>query len=279
MHLYQIYRLLSAAPFRRDAEYAEQTPGPALAPYVHCFWGSDAALPSHSSGGRVIPDTCMDLLFQINYSQNHIDRRFCALDDAAYQTPPRHSDNLCATFGIRFYAWSAVCFSEDSLSDSMRVACDPMRFFSKLCRELEPRLFDLETLSERAQFAESLLIRHLNPGRMSADVLNALYAMIRLRGVARARDVAQAACVGQRQLERLTRAMTGAPPKLLSQMIRHQLIYRDLIEGRFRPLDAVERYGYADQSHLLRDFRRFHGISPRQTMEELNMSDFFYTGI
>lgn len=277
MHLSQIYRPLSASPFRCDAEYAERPPCPALVPYVHCFWGTSEAPPVHSGGGRVIPDTCMDVLFEINYTQNRIVRRFCALDDAAYQTPPCHSNDLCATFGIRFYAWSAICFSEDALGDTMRTTCDPMRFFSKLCRELEPRLFDLKTLADRAQFAEALLVRHLNPDRMSRDVLNALYAMIHQRGAFRARDAAQAACVGQRQLERLARAMTGASPKMLAQLIRHQLVYRDLLEGRFHPMDTVARYGYADQSHLLRDFRKFHGISPRGALEELKMSHLFYT--
>ena len=56
--------------------------------------------------------------------------------------------------------------------------------------------------------------------------------------------------------------LTGAGPKLLSQLIRHQLIYREVLEGRYRALDAVEKYGYADQSHLLRDFRRFQGVLP-----------------
>ena len=31
-------------------------------------------------------------------------------------------------------------------------------------------------------------------------------------------------------------------------------------EKRERVLDAVERFGYTDQSHLLREFKRFHGI-------------------
>ena len=31
--------------------------------------------------------------------------------------------------------------------------------------------------------------------------------------------------------------------------------------------NAVEKYGYADQSHLLNDFRRRHMMTPREAVE------------
>ena len=44
--------------------------------------------------------------------------------------------------------------------------------------------------------------------------------------------------------------------------MRYQSLWRELVTApNFSVLDAVERYGYTDQSHLLRDFRKYHGIS------------------
>ena len=269
MDLYRIFLPLSSNFFQHDEEYSERLPGPALAPYVRCFWGTAGARLRRFGGDLVIPDTCMDLIFEINYTTNAVRSRFCALDDSAYQTAPSHSNELCTTFGIRFYAWSAVCFAEDSLSDSMRTVFDPMQFFPKLCRAIEPVLPELPTLSARAQFAETTLLAALKPDRMRPDALNALYAMIARRGSMRTREIAAAACLSERQLERTLRAATGAPPKMLSSLIRHQLVYRALVEGRFDPMDAVARFGYADQSHLIRDFRRFHSMTPNEALKRI----------
>lgn len=266
MELHRVYRPLSANAFRCDDGYAEVPPAAALAPYVHCFWGTRGAECGHTGGERVIPDTCMDLIFQIRYSRNRVESRFCALDDAAYVTPAAGGREICATFGIRFYAWSAVCFAEESLCDSMHVVCNPHRYFHRICAELESRLFDTSSLAERILLAEGVLLRALQPERQRPEVLNALYVMATGRGALRAEDVAGAACVSVRQLQRLFREQTGAPPKLLAQLIRCQRIYRELAEQRFAPMEAVGRYGYADQSHLIRDFRRFHGLTPTETV-------------
>ena len=270
MDLYRIYRPLSSNFFQHDEEYSELAPCPALAPYVRCFWGSAGARPRLSNGGLVIPDTCMDLIFEINYTQNRIRSRFCALDDAAHLTAPVRSGDLCATFGVRFYAWSAVCFAEDSLAESMRTVSDPMRFFPKLCRAIEPMLPALASLSARKAYAEAVLLNALKLDRVRPDMLNALYALISQRGGVRMKDIAASVCLSERQLERIVRTATGASPKLLAGLIRHQLVYRELAEGRFDPMDAVERYGYADQSHLIRDFRRFHTMTPSEALRRIH---------
>lgn len=265
MQLEQIARIyvpLSAQGLRFDAEYAEIAPGPALAPYVRCFWGSLHARKMCSGGSRVIPDSCMDLIFEVNYTKNRVTGRFCALDDAAYVTPDRSSQDLVASFGVRFYAWTAACFAEADFRDALGKVFDPEAHFSSLFRALAPKLFEPDDLAARARLAEGELLQRLRPDRPGSDLLNAIHGMISGCGREKVGEIAARAGIGGRRLERRLLELTGAGPKLLNQLIRHQLIYRDVLEGRFRALDAVEKYGYADQSHLLRDFRRFQGVLP-----------------
>lgn len=264
------YRPIASQGFRFSDAYMERLPCAALRPYVHCFWGTTGALPRFADAGLVIPDTCMDIIFEINYTTNQISGVFCALDDTAYYTEPNHTGDLCAIFGIRFFAWSAVGFSQDGLLASRSMVFRPEALFPDICRELIPRLFDLDTLERRAGFAEDVLLRHMKPERICPDTLNALDAIIQKRGTIRLPALAASACMSQRQLERLFYRDLGASPKLVTQLIRHQMIYREILEGRFLPADAVERYGYADQSHLIRDFRRFHIFSPSEIAAAFN---------
>lgn len=58
----------------------------------------------------------------------------------------------------------------------------------------------------------------------------------------------------------------GPTPKLLARMIRFERS-RALI-GRFPLADIAIRCGYADQSHLVRDWRQFAGASPTQWLRD-----------
>ena len=257
-----IYVPLSSQGMHFDGEYTEILPSPALAPYVRCFWGSLHARRMCSGGSRVIPDSCMDLIFEVNYTKNRVAGRFCALDDATYVTPERSSGELVASFGIRFYAWTAACFAEADFRDALGKVFDPEQHFSALFQALAPQLFEPDDLAARARFADAELMRRLRPDRLSSALLNAIHAMISGCGREKVGEIAARAGMSGRQLERRMLELTGAGPKLLAQLVRHQLVYREVLEGRFRALDAVEKYGYADQSHLLRDFRRFQGVLP-----------------
>ena len=257
----RIYVPLSAQGLRFDGEYTEIPPCPALAPYLRCFWGSLHARRS-CGGSRVIPDSCMDLIFEVNYTKNCVTGRFCALDDAAYVTPDRSSQDIISSFGIRFYAWTAACFAEADFRDALGRVFDPEAHFSSLFHALSPRLFEPDDLAARARLAEAELMRRLRPDRLGNALLNAIYGMISGCGREKVGEIAARAGISGRKMERKLLELTGAGPKLLNQLIRHQLIYREVLEGRFRALDAVEKYGYADQFHLLRDFRRFQGVLP-----------------
>lgn len=260
------YRPISSQGFRFTEDYTERLPCAPLRPYIHCFWGTSGTRPKLSDAGLVIPDTCMDIIFDINYTRNTIAAYFCALDDAAYHTSVDTSGDMCATFGIRFFAWTTIAFSQDTLCDSRVSVFHPEAFFSPIYRAVVPRLFDLDTLEKRSKFTEEILLNCIKPERISSDIMNALDAIVIGRGTLPVSDVAQSVCLSERQLERLMRRDIGAAPKLMTQLIRHQMIYRDILEGKYTSSDAVEKYGYSDQSHLIRDFRRFHLLSPSEVL-------------
>ena len=257
----RIYLPLSSFGLRFDGEYTEIPPTPALSPYVRCFWGSLRAR-RRSGGSRVIPDSCMDLIFEVNYTKNRVTGHFCGLDDAPCITPGRSPTDLVASFGIRFYAWTAACFAEADFRDALGRVFEPEAHFSSLFYALSPQLFEPDALVARARLAEGELLRRLRPERLSSELLSVIYAMISGCGREKMGEIAARAGMSGRKMERKLLELTGAGPKLLAQLIRHQLVYREVLEGRYRALDAVEKYGYADQSHLLRDFRRFQGVLP-----------------
>lgn len=75
--------------------------------------------------------------------------------------------------------------------------------------------------------------------------------------------------ISQRQIMRVTRQWHGASPKLLSMKYRALRSATALAITNGEGIDAALE-SYWDQSHLIRDFRRFIGATPRQFLSEVS---------
>jgi len=274
--LANMYHPVTAAPFRCSDAYCELPPCTALRPYIRCFWGTTSPLPeTRVPHPLVIPDTCMDIVFHISYTGNRYDGGFCTVDEHAYLTAEKTSPELNSVFGIRFYAWAAVLFSEQELSAASWFSLED--FSSGLKADLEPILFDVPDLCGKIEHAQRFLMHRLKENRINSTFLNSVYHMLHSCGRARISEVCEYSCVSERQLERLFLRSTGVSPKTFSSLVRYQLLWQDMIlSPSFSVLDAVEKYGYTDQAHLLNDFRRRHLMSPGEAVSYA-MSDFYNT--
>lgn len=267
--LSRLYHPVTGTPFQQDETYREVAPCAALAPMIRCFWGSEG--PQHdrpAPGGIVIPDTCMDIIFHIDHLTQRVSASFCALDETStFTTPSVGGSGYAMTFAIRFYAWTACLFSEDSLARSVNGRFPAEAFFGRIVRALSPLLPDARSLDEAIRAAVPVLMRLLNTERADPAVLCAIHRMLQSRGRARISDVAAAQVLSARHLERRFDACMGVSPKVLASLLLYQLLWQDMLcSPRFSVLDAVEKYGYTDQAHLLHDFRRHHLMSPQEAL-------------
>ena len=270
MHtLVSLYHPITGTPFQADETYQEIAPCAALAPYIRCFWGSEHPLPDQPHGcGIVIPDTCMDIIFHIDYARNRISITFCTLDEHSYRTPASTaSGGLSATFAIRFYAWTASLFAEDKLNGSANQHFPAEAFFRRIERLLTPILFEEITLAGKILHAEHALLSVLRPESADPSVLNAVHHILRTEGRVRISEVSAALGLSARQLERRFDAALGLSPKALASLMRYQLLWQEMaLHPCYDPLDAVVRFGYTDQAHLLGDFRKRHLMSPKEAI-------------
>ncbi|MBQ8568521.1 MAG: helix-turn-helix transcriptional regulator [Oscillospiraceae bacterium] len=265
-----MYYPLTGTPFSDNDNYCEIAPCTALMPYIRCFWGSRYPVRAEitQSEGIVIPDTCMDIIFDVNYTHNRTGGFFCTVDEHSYKTHGSTDTDLSATFGIRFYAWSAICFSQCDFTGRKNGHFDIGEFFGKIRSELEPMLSELFTIEEKISAAEKILLKYLNINRIDNNFMNAVYYMLRNNGQAKISDICSYTGVSERQLQRISAFNTGVSPKSLSSLIRYQLLWQDMLLNKsFDIMDAVLKYGYTDQSHLLRDFKARHLMTPSEAVQ------------
>ena len=113
-----LYYPITATPFKRNSSYVEILPNQLLIPYIRCYWGSEyprIQVEQDESSELVIPDTCVDIIYHIDYTDNVVTGGFCGVNDCSFYA---NNDGIAghevSTFAIRFYAWSAYEFADDT---------------------------------------------------------------------------------------------------------------------------------------------------------------------
>lgn len=242
---------ITAQPFRSG--YMEYSPCSALKPYIRCFWTG-----INQSGRLIVPDLCADIIFDIDNNEAF----FCGVSDESFV-----SDRLTATFGIRFYAWTVALFAEDSLHKTLNGGFLLGEHFRRLEKDLASKITYAKTTEQRIALSEKYLINNLNE-RNCGLFLNAIGEILNHKGACTAADISKKLHVSNRQLERVFSEYSGLTPKKAAMLIRYQYLWRDILSGQcFSGTEKAAEYGYSDQSHLLKDFRKFHTVYPKQARE------------
>ncbi len=281
---YQAFFPITAEPFRSSHTYTEILPCEALRPYVRCFWGTrepvDASAACPESGaagsqgcgmppvsGLVTPDVCMDIIFTVDYASHKIGNMFCGINDTFFQAQAASTENF-SVFAVRFYAWAAAAFAQESLQGTKNQFYDAGVHFEKLKKKLEPLLWELDSIQERIPAAERILLGILRPSRMDSLLLRGVDKMIESRGSLKILGLATDLHISGRQMERVFHKNIGCTPKKMAELIRYQYVWQEAcLNPKFHILDAVYKFGYTDQAHLLRNFQKIHGRTLTQARD------------
>ena len=181
MNLSEIYRPITATPFDTE-NYMEYEPCEELKPYIRCFWGIKNPCVERQMNinkrSIVIPDTCMDIMFEVDFSKNTIGNGFAGINDTYFETEkPKEKKTRKTTFAIRFYAWSVSLFAEDSMRDVKNRFSDVDCYFPKLKREIEPLLFDITDIKKLIPIAEKHLDKYPKESSISENWCKAYKAI------------------------------------------------------------------------------------------------------
>lgn len=267
-----IYKPLTATPFKCNSAYNEIEPCRMLQPYIRCFWGGvydGSEIKTDQTSEIVIPDTCVDIIYRIDDAGKIITSDFIGINDRSFfSQSSKKSEHKISVFAIRFYAWSAYVFSEDSFVGTINGRYDVRERFGWLDKKLRILLPESHSLTDMIQFTETLLLKKLETTRKNEVIDSVIYDILLHQGTKEIHQLSKENFISGRQMERLFHEYIGITPKKLSNLVRYQYLWRDIvIERHFNILDAVYKYGYTDVSHLMREFERYHSMNIRDALE------------
>lgn len=266
MQLYQLYQPITATPFFSTDAHREYPPGPALAPWVRCFWGTARPCLPERRPALIVPDTCADLIYMVDHTAGTVRGTFCPIQNATFTAAGMPGGgHLISYFAIRFYAWSALPFADDSLRGTQNGSYPAEQYFPRLHRLLAPRLLEVTAMPERIALARGLLADTLREHTGDSLMRQAVGTLLLAHGSLRTAELARELFLSPRQLERIVAEQTGSTPKALADMVRYQCLWQEILRApQFDWRTAADKYGFTDQAHLLRTFKKFHSMTPRQ---------------
>ena len=128
---------------------------------------------------------------------------------------------------------------------------------------MEEKIGCASGLQERVRLVEGFLLAQLhrfNKGRVS-DRIQHIWRRGWRSGI---RSLSRDLGIGERRLERECLRATGAPPKHLSRLSRFLQACRYVERGCDPLTEVAYLCGYHDQSHFIREFKNFSGLTPSQ---------------
>lgn len=239
-------------PRARFGDYREYAPSAPLRGSVVCFWSRGAG-----GGHRVLPDGCIDILFARADAGAGFSGAVVGTMTTAIVTGDAPSDFV----GARFAPGEAARYLAFSASDVTDRAFALGDVWGPIARDVASALDDACDAAACVRALDAALVRRLAacaPGDFRLRrAVRALAA-----GALSVSAVAAEVGLSTRQLGRLFDERVGVGPKMLGRVYRLQRALHAQRATGSAWTAAASHAGYADQAHLVRDFRQLAGVTP-----------------
>lgn len=267
--------------------YKTLPPPTHLEPFVDCIWILTGARDEGDSDPQIVlPDGKTELIV-------HFGDAFLKLEGRAYERQARvlMSGQLTrrimlkptgeiGVVSIRFKAAGAARFFDvayDEIVDRVvDFACLEPAFSAAIHDRIAGAGSDDARLAAMIAVLEERLTQE---SKEDVFVRQACQYIVASEGLYSVQDLVKLIGFSERQLQRKFKRQVGITPKVLSRIMRFQKFLAVTKEPNALTLaDAAAACGYYDQSHFIRDFATFSGMSPMKYLSGSHvMSDHLTT--
>jgi len=132
--------------------------------------------------------------------------------------------------------------------------------------DVAARVFDCKDAENAVGLLEQWMITKINPALNLWRTGNTITALMNDPSMS-VSSLADSVCLSRKQFDRIFREHVGMNPKEYSRVVRFQKVLWSLQNGARNYADIAACCGYADQSHLIREFKAMSGHTPKSLTE------------
>jgi AraC-like DNA-binding protein len=232
-------------------------PAADLAARIEMFWSVRGDGRSGTSFHEFFPDASSHLIFRLSSSGCRL-----VLLGPATEMASVERDERAEYFGVRFRSGHTPALADVLPSELTNAHVELMALEGVRVDDLAERLVSRADLASRQIVLEELL-RRPPPLVRSARARQLAMLADAHGGRLRVDELAARLGIHVRSLERLCLGELGMSPKRLTRLVRLRHVLIRLHAGGFGTLaDLAHDCGYADQPHLIKDFKELTGRLP-----------------
>jgi AraC-like DNA-binding protein len=177
-------------------------------------------------------------------------------------------------FGIRFFSHTAACFFAESIEEFNDAVFNLEDIIGNKINLLHERLLESDTLSQKIELTECFLIERLlrfdkKKMRSKLNLTNAI--MQELQKDNRTENMEAMALrygISSRYLQKIFLHYSGLTPQLYRKISRFQKSLYLVADKNSSLTSIAHDCGYFDQSHFIKDFKKFTGTTPSDFQPE-----------
>jgi AraC-like DNA-binding protein len=264
--------------------YQEFPPSPRFARLIKCYWTLDDNSSEQECPEPILPDGCPEIVF--NFSEpiqrhhgSEVEIQPSAIVVGQMETSVVIEPTLpISLFGVRFHPHGLYHLIKQPLHELTNRIEEVGAVFGQIGRELEERINNSKNIDERIVLFENLFSRSVEEYVEKENFSEIAGGIIyECNGSIKIDDLAEALKTNSKMIERRFLREIGITPKRLCRIARFQETARLIsVSGVRNWADLAVDAGYFDQSHFIKEFKKYSGLTPTRLVERtLHLTDFF----
>jgi len=258
-------------------KYQEFIPHVAIQDSVKRFWILEKEYTPDDDVEVVIPDPCVELIFNFGTAYSEIGRlavrqlpNICLVGVLSRPLKLRATGTVKIA-AVRFFAWGALSLFKNTVGLNSTAEADLDPLWRQLVERVAANIRSGGYEKAVEEIEDFLIGMRLNALFGPEQVKAAARLLYRSKGQFRVAELADYCNLSVRQLQRQFDETTGVSPKTLGRIIRFEAIRNRLMcDPNSNLTDLAYEFGYTDQAHFIKDFKTFTDRTPGEYAIELD---------
>lgn len=243
--------------FKENIEYKEYNIKE-LENYCMCIWTMKSKkILNKTISNNILPDACIDIV--IDFANSTI-----CFAGFSKETKDFKLDKKIDYMGVRLKPSIFYLFFNITAEKVM----DNQIQFSDIEKEISiDRILDLENTNERINYLKKYLLEKTKEQKEIpfVEIVEKLYNNPKEQSVT---DIAKELGYNERNLYRVFKSNFGVSPKVLLNILRLHLCLTLMLEKKMNLIDIALSCGFYDQSHFIKEIKKYTNISPLKIIED-----------
>lgn len=266
-------------PSTKQLHYTKFSLNKELEDVVKYGWIMKSTEVAPSPLDLLIPDGFPEIIFVLNgaYCKDSVNadsetiviNKSCFVGIQSQSVFASRIDN-CHLVGLKLYPWVAYRLFGAKLKEAADKNIYLESFGVKWLGELDQHLHSSQEEARMIELVNNTLcdkLKEQNEDESWQIAASYLRTILEMGGQISVQELAKTNCVSTRHFQRKFKQYYGISPKKFINIIRFKELYKSSVLQKKLPDNFLE-FGYYDQMHFIKDFRKQLGITPSKATDQ-----------